>query len=281
MNKKRQHYIWKYYLKPWTVDNKIWCVRDHKIFKTALENIGVENYFYEAIPLNDVETKVINSLIMQFHPSTHNLLRHTFGIYLSSSNNSDYLRKNGIEEYHCLIEQQMTFILQKLYDKDITFFENEKEKADFSFFIGSQYSRTNKIRNKMNNIFENINYPPEILANIDPNKMSRVIPLIFAENIGNWVYSSSKIKYLENTTSVNFITCDQPIYNIKATPNEMPIDFEIYYPLSPKLAIILTENETEFTILTENDINKYNDFIVNSSHEQIYGLSEYDLSKFV
>jgi len=36
-NKKRQHYVWKNYLKPWTLDNKIWCKRKDKIFNTSLD----------------------------------------------------------------------------------------------------------------------------------------------------------------------------------------------------------------------------------------------------
>jgi len=45
--KIKQHYVWKYYLKPWTINDQIICQREGKIFKTALENVAQKRNFYQ------------------------------------------------------------------------------------------------------------------------------------------------------------------------------------------------------------------------------------------
>ena len=44
---KKQHYVWRFYLKPWT-DSKetIACCRNDKVFRSVLMGVGQENYFY-------------------------------------------------------------------------------------------------------------------------------------------------------------------------------------------------------------------------------------------
>ena len=48
---KKQHYIWRSYLAPWTRDNsnkgQIFCRREGRIFPVSLMNVAHENYFYE------------------------------------------------------------------------------------------------------------------------------------------------------------------------------------------------------------------------------------------
>jgi len=45
--KKRQHYVARYYLKPWSDNEQIYCIRNQKVFKSNLMNIAQEKYFYE------------------------------------------------------------------------------------------------------------------------------------------------------------------------------------------------------------------------------------------
>ena len=63
-----------------------------------------------------------------------------------------------------------------------------------------------------------------------------------------------------------------------------PIDqFEFYYPITPKLALLLTEknySNDELIISDENIITELNDLIFYNSQEQIYGFTENELEKY-
>ena len=57
--KKKQHYVWKNYLRPWTENNKIWCLRQGEKFCTSPDNIALQRFFYQAEPLNLNELEYI------------------------------------------------------------------------------------------------------------------------------------------------------------------------------------------------------------------------------
>ena len=60
---KRQHYVCPHYLKPWTVNNYIWCLRENNLFHPSLEKIAIEKYFYKRVPLNEIELKILVEMI--------------------------------------------------------------------------------------------------------------------------------------------------------------------------------------------------------------------------
>lgn len=56
---KQPHYVYRKYLKPWTQQEKIYCLGDNKkIFFTNIMNIGKENYFYEFKLCTDKEIEM-------------------------------------------------------------------------------------------------------------------------------------------------------------------------------------------------------------------------------
>lgn len=118
-------------------------------------------------------------------------------------------------------------------------------------------------------------------------KIWGAIRQILATNI-TWELYSKRGQYhlvlLENKTSVLFITGDQPVINTFAftseNVNEIK-DLEFYYPLSPYIAILITNRSkylnVKFVTLTDIEVATYNNFIIKSSFEQIYSLSKEDL----
>ena len=66
---KKQHYIWRNYLRPWTDNNsttgRITCLRKNKIFPTSLMNIAHENYFYNIHALSDLERQCIYKMVIE------------------------------------------------------------------------------------------------------------------------------------------------------------------------------------------------------------------------
>lgn len=66
---KKQHYIWRNYLRSWTGNDsttgKIVCLRENKIFSTSLMNIAHENYFYNIHPLSELERDLIYTVAIE------------------------------------------------------------------------------------------------------------------------------------------------------------------------------------------------------------------------
>lgn len=66
---KKQHYIWRSYLAPWTRDNsnkgQIICRREGRIFPVSLMNVAHENYFYEVKELSKREIELIYGMTIR------------------------------------------------------------------------------------------------------------------------------------------------------------------------------------------------------------------------
>ena len=67
--------------------------------------------------------------------------------------------------------------------------------------------------------------------------------------------------------------------------NEAVENLEFYYPLSPHLAILLTQDgsyhKSEILSLSEQEVDRYNRAIIEKSHSQIYAASEEAIARYV
>ncbi len=66
-------------------------------------------------------------------------------------------------------------------------------------------------------------------------------------------------------------------------PNDVPPEqVTLYYPITPKLAILLQDKPSTHDILNleQQDVEKYNALIQAYSYEQLYALSKNDLIPF-
>lgn len=277
-NKKKQHYVWKHYLKPWSVSGQIWCNRNNNIFNTALENIGQQRYFYESYSLNEFEGQVIKGMISKMHPSSHQVHGSTYDIYLSTTGRGEYLQKNGIENYHSSIEGRAIKILNGLYRKDTVLLESDKNRINFCHFLGMQYTRTKRTLDKTTKLLSVLPVKfPEYNGKYDIAKITKVMSLIMADIIGNWIYSDGNISFIENRNKIPLITGDQPIYNLETNPNNdgiAPEKFKLYYPITPRLALLIAEEKQDNCFIGQDVVVKFNDFIYQSSNEQIYSTSK-------
>lgn len=272
--KKQQHYIWKHYLRSWSCDNKIWCKREGRIFRTSLENIGQKRFFYKADKLNSFERGIVENFISNRHSSTHELSWSTFNIYSLSSEGDDYIQKNALEEYHTGIEQSAIKTMASLRQKDMSWLKCKQSKIHFSQFLGVQYSRTNRNHSSMSNALSTLSKEfPKYKGKLNPEKVAKVFAMLMGDVIGNWIYSSGHFSLIENNTELDFITGDQPLFNLAMKEKgsiEPPKDFNLYYPLTPNLALLISKEAQANKELSTKEVEGYNDFIVLSSHEQIY-----------
>jgi len=276
-NTKKQHYVWQYYLKAWALENKIWCKRDGKIFNPSTEGVAQERYFYEAIPLYPYEIDLVNALISKLHPTAYETIRSTLQVYIETSLGDENLRRNGLEKYHSLVEEKAVPILSALREGDKNILSIEQNRINFSYFIGCQYTRTKKIRKRDLNPPKNMEVPKPF-KECDFNKVSYVMSFLLADIIGNWANSCAVFNLLENNSDLEFLTCDQPVFNFLAKDGEEPHQFKLYYPLSPKFALFISNNEIEKNINSKDKVLIYNNYIKSISSEFLFARNKELLS---
>jgi len=297
--KKRQHYVWRHYLRAWSKKDMIYCMRKNKVFKSSLMNIAHEKYFYKLQELTSKEKDLIRKLAIEKSPAFlkplhENFLRNftiVFNLRNFAKKNNTYtleieketkkLITNLEEDYQSAIENSGQKYLKLILQKKIDFFENQDSRNEFAYYLTTQYMRTKQIRSSVQRSVGNNQL-------VDITKIWPILAHIFATNMGHRIAASKdfKIVLLQNQSQSNFITGDQPVINTfvydKGTDEEV-FDLEFYYPISNKFAILVTL-KTEFdsiqTITNNDEVKHYNNMIFKSSEEQIYANSELELEDY-
>lgn len=297
--KRRHHYVWQHYLKPWLVDEKIYCLRDNNTFLTSTVNIGQQRDFYKLKELSSEDIDFIKQIAIapaQKHLAMlhSNLLKNFDAVFKIQSivkNNEiddpeisralDIAIHNLEEELHCSVEGVGEKYLQLLYQEDTGFWSNEDDIMHFVYFLSVQYMRTKKIKANLCSQFDGM-----LLERTE--RIWNVLAHMFATNVA-WSFFADRVScsliLLKNETSLNFIAGDQPCININASPNltdEPPTRIALYYPISPKLAILLQDeiSVSQVQYVEEKEVEKYNALIYANSYEQIYAQTKSDLMPF-
>jgi hypothetical protein len=294
--KKRNHYVWKHYLKPWlNCDGKIIYKRDGKIDDINLNNIAVEKYFYKLQQLSSDDLKFIEKVFLnEKNPHVFEIDKEWFALFSWANslislkdriNNEDIqkdldiLIKEFNENIHTKIESLSENYLECLYKKDISFYDTEEGNTEFNFFICEQYFRTSDMKKRMIQMHipvKNVNF--ENCWNVASHILAINLSLTLSANRDKF-----KCILLENETDISFLTSDQPVVNIagnrramrKLTMNE----FEIYYPVTPKIAFLLCFKEnllgSKKSVITLDDsqVKNYNSMVKNQGGSIIFSNS--------
>lgn len=286
-DKKKQHYVWRHYLSQWAEKDQIWCLRENQIFKTALMNIAQERYFYKSSMLTIHEEKLILGLINKINPHDHIRLMclSCYEVYKSTAMyyNQHYMC-NGIEEYHTQIESKAKKSLELLYKKSLSFIDTEQTKKDFCHFLGVQYTRTKRMREAFIKSIPDVEKTfPQYAEKFDFLKINSVMSIIYGALIGNVIYDKLYFSFVESFAETCFITGDQPIFNLDAINIEAGKEIEklnLYYPLTPRLSLLLTSEKRDNSIVSEDEVQKYNSAVFKSSHNMIFSHNKDLLSKY-
>lgn len=290
-NTKNQHYVWRHYLNAWTVDSSFCCYRqkDKKLFKTQPKAIASETYFYEIQQLTDGDMAFLEDIISR---TTNERLRELNRDYVKMTQipfqlrellKSSYLNpkaraalegelrgaeRNLIERYHTGIENKCQDILDSLRNMDDAFYKDEVRCGDFLHFLSHQYFRTAKMRDGLSNI-------PNYIPGHDPRRTAKILNHIHATNVSVGLFrerNTYRIIFLTNDTPIPFVTGDQPVLN--TLDPEVSDKIELYYPLSPNLAVIVTKDAARFPDrergVTTFEVERYNYAIYSNSEDQIY-----------
>lgn len=289
---KKQHYVWQYYLKAWQRDKALWCLsqRDNKLFKTKTSSVACERYFYEASHLSDADIEIIVQFIENcpspaLREANKTLLRiYIIPTLLSESNksteNQEYisyleeLRRTAFEDYHGMVEQNAQPIIDSLRRGDPSFLNDARLFSIFCHYMINQMFRTprlNLIASRLNNDLA--------------NTMNRSTPLFGAMLSTNIAFSYLserelyRIEFLRCDSESEFITSDQPVFNLNNASDE---DMRLYYPLSPGLSIIFEKGpSSKTTIINNKYLRRLNQITYDNSNMFVFGSTCASVAHFV
>lgn len=296
MKKRRHHYVWRYYLKAWTTNKKIWCCREGEIFNPNTMGIAQKRDFYKLKELTTQDIHIINKFFIEptdevFHEgskmwvelfswihSVKNDLSERDAENVDVDNYIDEIIHNFEEDIHGRIEQNSKKYLDLILNEDVSFFETKKGCIDFSYFIAVQLVRTEKMKSA---VVHNMNAIKNMKYQFRTEIIWNVVSHILATNMSLSIYFHTvsanpfRMVLLKNTSNLEFITGDQPVINLESrdTP-EPPIETELYYPVSPKLAILITKKafykNTGEVNINADQVSYYNKAIIENSKNQIF-----------
>jgi hypothetical protein len=150
----------------------------------------------------------------------------------------------------------------------VRYYPNSSAKTD----IPALPIRANKRRTALQ---QNSSGIPTYVPGHNPRRTAAILNHIHATNVGAGLYRERKayrIIFLRNATAIPFIAGDQPVINMLNL--EVTNDLELYYPLSPRLAMVFTKDAVKFPdrirSVTSFEVERYNYAIYSKSDDQIY-----------
>ncbi len=289
--KKLQHSVPRFYLKRWAEGEKVYCLQEGKIRLDVVRNLGAENYFYRLNELTSGDLDFLHEFIKDspqgLRASHEQLLR----VLMLPFEERRRLKAPGLatqeklaeinreiielnENLHTSIEDDFQPCLNAMISGDLTFREDDQKAAVFYRSLSVQYARTNHI--KQTRVVMN----PERLSMY--LRIANPLVHILAANVGLNLYAERRdhsILILENETRVPFVTGDQPVINVASGPKDTapPARFELYYPLSPKRAMLLVQPSSdlqpESSSVSEEFVRIRNLRMAAHSYRQVFSIS--------
>ncbi|RKD94141.1 DUF4238 domain-containing protein [Marinifilum flexuosum] len=298
---KRQHYVWRNYLRAWANDDVIYAYIKMKqdIIQTELMNVAQKRYFNNIEKFDATEEKFLKYTCSKIKGPIKKIVDDLFAI-LDIYNGVkkiqeeitdevpkplEEIEKNGFELLHSEIEGHGSNLIACRKKEDLYFFDNEMQKYKALMYICFQYFRTKKQKDSQIKNFEG--------TPLDIGKIYNFLAITSAAQVAQNISFDPKIRYclLEITNNeISFITGDQPVINLVADDVDDEggaKDLVFYYPISPKHAIKIEFNDLgekyqhrelsveEVDDLNKKMINEYHEFIFADSHEQLNSYTQH------
>lgn len=292
---KRQHYVWREYLRAWSNKESIWAYHkpSKKVMQTTLMNVAQERYFYKVSPLTQIEKYYLNSLTNFNNPISQDLNSQIVNEFIKAGDLIDGLTISDpkeIKDRINLIEKNSFEIVMGIFEnlgKNLIKIRTKEELVSLGasdnilqsiFFVFVQFTRTKGAKERMIESFSEEDNP-EVLSLVD--KAWFILSLTMSITAATRLVSREgfRITLLHNLTEINFITGDQPIVNLAVKHSEEGINvevFELYYPISPKHALFIESDsfKSERFSLDEikavDEVDKYNQEIIRNSDNFIF-----------
>lgn len=288
--KDRHHHVWQQYLRAWRTDGTVWCKQGDRIYQSGTSVLAVQRGFYKLNNLTAKERNFIRALISKGHPldvkfcnEMLNNFMLPFDLYeiatngrpnVELANQIERYASEHLENHHSLIEAKMLPYLARALEGDIGFYADEDESIDFLHYLAMQFMRTKPVR-------ERVLKSTACQEQIDMERIWNILMFLFGFRVGLNLYrerNARKLILIKNESDVAFITGDQPAINLCATwTDDQPDSLSIYYPISPKLALLLEDVNKEpiyAESITSEQAAELNTKLKCSCHSQIFGLTK-------
>lgn len=185
------------------------------------------------------------------------------------------------ENFHAGMEGDSINYMDQLRRRDGSFWENEDDYKKFFEYLSIQYYRTRNMKNRVSNNINKIKIPlPEGKEDFNIERVWGALKIMMAVQFAYRAGENRfRLVFIENNTPISFITGDQPVFNTADDGSGLSInEIQLYYPVSPTTAILLTQDEritaSKITVDSENEVHGYNRAIINHSDKQIYANSK-------
>jgi hypothetical protein len=288
---RRQHHVWRSYLEAWATGKKIkkiFCLQQGKIFNPNVANVAVQRDFYKLQTLTDADVQIIRFFFKDSPPTAKPVIENfiiMFGwagrlkeLLTGDPASAAYINKYIImaeEDFHARLEGNIKPIFDAIRRKDLSFYRDPILCGQFTHFLSLQHLRTKGMRERM---FANESERP-LASSVE--RCWNIICHSAAVNAGGSLLierDKRPLILLENDTGTPFITGDQPTVNLLALPpGELPRLLAFYYPVSPRLAVILDEADepTGFRPgqVSTVQVERLNGEIHRAAHKQVFASS--------
>lgn len=294
---KRQHYVWREYLRPWAENDIIWTklIEQEKILRIKLMGVAQERYFYKLEDFSEGEENFLREYINKTSPNAVKELNLDFlKLFTSTSNLKKQLDKtinpeiekekytkeirrleiNLMETAHGKIENLGHKLINCRSIDDLKAIEQDDYIFDAIMFLCFQYFRTKSMRKSILKSFEGGEY--EDLAEKSWNILSYAMSTTLAKSIS----LDPKLRFIfhEIRTTDSFLTSDQPIFNIlndQLNEENEVINLEFYYPISTKHALTIhfrdDQNEKYVENISDSEqVKYYNEKVVANSDFYVF-----------
>ena len=203
---------------------------------------------------------------------------------------------NGVEDLYSTMETELSQQIGKLQNMDNSFFycpiwddsHSWNSKSSFLYNVSTQYFRTRRMRKWLCQSIDEKTITPiaKILglnpSNISSEHMSQMILMSFQLALSDYLYNNDAHMTIltineKQSSEISFITCDQPVINLFADykGNGEAKALVLYYPLSPKVAIMVNDRQDKniIQITDDNVIDQLNHKMKNASSDILVGNS--------
>jgi len=274
--KKRQHYVWRHYLKNWTDKESIWTLfkKLNKIERTGLMKVAQEKYFYRLSDFTNEEEKLLKNYLEETTPvDLKGLVLDFFTVFTGVSRLKKQMKENLkgniklteeirkleiniMEEAHSFIENEGHKLIRCESISDLKSLDNpESDLFGAVMFLCFQYFRTRQMKTTALQNFKGDGIR-ETLVRKSWNIISYQMSTILARSV--CLDKNVKYAFIKNQTNTPFITGDQPVFNVLSDQRNADgsvIDLELYYPLSPQRALNIhfKKNQTQKFIEKQAD----------------------------
>ncbi|XXT25163.1 DUF4238 domain-containing protein [Sorangium sp. So ce429] len=285
---RRQHYVWRKYLEPWTTNGKIWCRRDQSVFQTDPMNIAQTRDFYTPEPLTDGDKSFLimeakstrRDELVEFVEDEIRLRDDMFAALKAARDGGDQgaisevenLIHNSEEHYQGMIESEGAAALASLVSGNVGWAAVDSEWRAFIRHFATQYLRTKRIQE---NLRERLQAQTQRLA-YSVERTWAILRHLEMARLAEGIYRTTSLTLLQTGGSDEFITSDQPMFNATALldPSNAPTKPHLFcYPVSPRRMVLLVEGEHKSPSIrsaTDGEVVRYNTVMRAVSLEQIY-----------